>query len=197
MKILLATNNENKLKDMQKFLPSHVTLITLNEAGICLEPDENGDIPEENARIKAEEFWNEVKRKNLDITAVVADDVAVYVEAFPELIGVKAARWHKGTSEDRNNKLLEIMKNEKNRNIYYETVVSYKDEHECLFFKAYNYGEVSKEIREGTGFAYDFIFKLPDGRMLSEISQDERDGMIGRAVAARELSDYIKTKMDL
>ncbi|OGO85231.1 MAG: hypothetical protein A2Y22_01575 [Clostridiales bacterium GWD2_32_59] len=198
MNILIASNNKEKLRELKKMLPyTEVTLLTPNEVEINIDPDESGKTPEENARIKAEEFWAEIKEKELDIAAVVSDDTGIFVEAFLELIGEKANRWHKGTPMDRNKKLLEIMENEENRNIHYKTVLCYKDEEKCLFFEGFNHGVISTEIKEGTGYAYDYIFKLSDGRMISELTLDERDGMICRAVAARELSAYIKTKMDL
>lgn len=197
MKILLASNNENKLKEFKNMIGDYIDVVTPAQIGIDIDPEENGDTLEDNAKIKADAFWSEVVGKKLDIQGVISDDTGFYVEAYPELIGVKANRWHKGTPEDRNKKLLQILEKETNRNIYYKTVLCYKDESNTKMFKGFTYGEASTEIIEGNGFAYDSIFKLPNGKLISEITENEKNKISSRGIAVKEFIEYIKNKLGL
>lgn len=106
MKILIGTNNENKLKQYERLfddLVIGVEVFSLKDLSITDDVAEDADNLLDNAKAKAK-FYAE--KSGL---MAVADDVGLYVDALNGEPGIHAKRWHEGTEADRNNKLLELL----------------------------------------------------------------------------------------
>ena len=109
MKVLLASNNKKKLKELKSILGAEFEVLTLAEAGVMSEPEETGATFEENAEIKA------VSACKASGLPSVADDSGLSVDALGGAPGVYSARYGgENTNDDKNNKLLlENLKGEK------------------------------------------------------------------------------------
>lgn len=87
-RLVMATNNKNKLREVREILsPLGIEVISQNEAGVDIEPDENGITFSENALIKAQAVYNAVK------VPVIADDSGLCVDALDGRPGVYSARY--------------------------------------------------------------------------------------------------------
>ena len=86
--VIVATNNLNKLAEFRDILKSgEIHVISMKEAGVFADPEENGATIEENARIKARAVWE------LCHQPVLADDTGLFVDALDGEPGVHAARY--------------------------------------------------------------------------------------------------------
>ena len=87
MKVLLASNNKKKLKELKSILGAEFEVLTLAEAGVMSEPEETGATFEENAEIKA------VSACKASGLPSVADDSGLSVDALGGAPGVYSARY--------------------------------------------------------------------------------------------------------
>ena len=86
--VIVATNNENKLAEFRDILKTgEIRVISMKEAGVAVDPEENGNTIEENARIKARAVWD------ICHLPVLADDTGLFVDALDGEPGVHAARY--------------------------------------------------------------------------------------------------------
>src|SRR4030042_3566384 len=107
MKILIGTNNENKLNQFRRIfrnLGSDIELASLKDVSITDDVEEDGDNLLDNAKKKAQ-FYGE-KSKMLTL----ADDTGLFIDALGGEPGVHAKRWHEGTEKERYLKILEKIK---------------------------------------------------------------------------------------
>lgn len=194
MKLLIATNNNGKVREYQSILSAllpDVTLLTLREAGIEQEVEETGETFEENARLKA------VAYSASSGLPVIADDSGLAVDVFDGFPGVISNRWAgEGTSAaERNTLLLEKMASvpEETRGARFVCVAICRlpDGREAV-----SYGEVAGRIgykpRGNNGFGYDPIFVLPErGLTMAELSSEEKNAISHRGRAAQGLAPQI------
>jgi len=159
MKILIGTNNENKLKQFQRIfrnLGSDIELISLKEVGITSDAEEDEDNLLANAKKKAK-FYADVSGM-----ITLADDTGLFIDALGGEPGVHAKRWHEGTEKDRYLKIMERMEdisNEK-RNCRYNGVLAvYNPEtQEFWTHESSLEGIIANKPMEANGFGYDPIF---------------------------------------
>ena len=129
--LILATNNENKIKEYRQILSEFgFNIKSQSEAGINIEVEETGTTFEENSRLKAQAIYD-IKKTN-----VIADDSGLEVRALNNEPGVYSARY-KGlsTARERNEYILNRLKEEKDRFARFVTTICYIDDtgHEELF----------------------------------------------------------------
>lgn len=189
MKILVGTNNENKLAQFKRIfgnLGSDIELVSLREAGISGDVEEDGDSLLENAKKKAEFFGEESRILTL------ADDTGLFIDALGGEPGVHAKRWHAGTEKDRCMKILDKMKDvpAEKRTCRYVGVLAVYDPKTKEFW-AYEgalEGLIANEPVESSGFGYDPIFiSTAFNKYYSQLSDDERDSISHRGLGIREL----------
>ena len=123
MKVVMATNNQNKLREAREILsPLGIEVLSQQEAGANVEPDENGETFADNALIKAKAVYDIVKMP------VFADDSGLCVDALGGAPGVHSARYAPKGEECR--KLLREMQNvpDESRRAYFQCTVAYIDE---------------------------------------------------------------------
>ena len=187
IKIVFATNNKNKIKEVQKLLPNNIELIGLKDIG-C-----EDDIPETQHTIKGNSIQkvNYINSKyNLDC---FADDTGLEISALNGDPGVFSARYAGSERNSKKNieKVLKNLNNIKNRNARFKTVIALSYKGEILTFEGVCEGFISNEIQGNGGFGYDPIFK-PKGinKTFAELSFDEKNKISHRAIAIKKLIDY-------
>lgn len=192
MELLIASNNQKKLKEIREILSDFFSPVSLAEKGIVSEPEETGTTFEENAEIKA--------RAAAEISGMpaLADDSGLAVETLNGEPGVYSARYAGEPCNDENNNhlLLENMKGKQNRNAKFvsavvlvlptgETVTAYG---ECR-------GVLLEEGRGENGFGYDPLFYLPEfGKTMAELSPEEKNRISHRGEALRNLKKILEEK---
>ena len=162
----------------------------MKEAGVSVDPDENGRTIEDNARIKARAVWD------LCHKPVLADDTGLFVDSLNGEPGVHAARYA-GDPQDSNrnidkllNKLGDMPK--KDRTARFITAICYIDEtgNERIVHGVCE-GWITFE-RMGEGFGYEPVFCINNGFTLAQIGREAKDRRSHRARAAHILSFYLR-----
>ena len=200
MKVLAATNNAGKLKELRRILErmGH-TVTSPRELGLNLDPEETGTTFAENARIKAEAFCRATG------LPTVADDSGLCVDALDGAPGVYSARYcgHHGDDAANNAKLLREMAGvpEEKRTARFVSAVCFllPDGRELLV-EGECPGSVAFTETGSNGFGYDPLFipdrvGLPDGttventarRSYAELADGEKDAISHRGRAMEKL----------
>ena len=191
MEIILATNNKNKLDEMEKILsPFGHTLISQKEAGISLDVEETGTTFEENAFLKAKVIYDMTKKP------VIADDSGLEVEALNNAPGVFSHRYagENATDADRCRKILDEMENVSpdERTAHFVCVICHIDEKGTV---SYSRGEcvgvIGYEPKGQNGFGYDPIFMVGE-KSFAEISSEEKNKISHRSAALNKFIKLIK-----
>lgn len=159
--LLVATYNNHKLeeiKDIFNSLSFEVELKSPKDFGDNVEPLEDGLTFKENAYIKAKYYYDKYH------IPTIADDSGIYIKYFNNYPGVHSSRFLKSNNYyERNNKILDLMKNVKDRKCIFNCCLCYIDENgKDLYFFATLEGEISKEQKGDFGFGYDPIFYLKE-----------------------------------
>lgn len=194
MKILLATNNQNKINEIKsKLVDTEIEIFSPLELDIIdLEVIENADTLEGNALLKAKAFYNESGMPS------ISDDTGLFVETLNGQPGVYSARYagENVTFEDNCNKLLNNLKDNVNRNAYFETVICYYDGNNTKYLSGKCYGKITKEYKGNNGFGYDPIF-MPDGYELTfaELDKTVKNKISHRGIAIDNFIKFITNKI--
>jgi XTP/dITP diphosphohydrolase len=189
MKIVFATNNANKIREVQNMLPENIEIISLESIGCLEDIPETADTIEENAIMKA----NYVTQKyGYDC---FADDTGLEVEALNDEPGVYSARYagEQRDANDNMNKLLSKLENQTNRNAQFKTVIALNLNGKQYLFTGIAKGEITDEKTGNQGFGYDPIFK-PEGYKVTfaSISLEEKSQISHRGKATKQLIAFLK-----
>lgn len=189
MKLVFATNNKNKILEVQQLLPASIEIISLESIGCFEEIPETADTIEENAIMKAN-YITEKYGYNC-----FADDTGLEVEALNGEPGVYSARYagEQRDPEDNMNKLLNNLENSTNRKAQFKTVITLNLNGKQHLFTGIAAGEITLEKTGNQGFGYDPIFK-PEGYNLTfaQLSMEEKGKMSHRGKATEQLIDFLK-----
>ncbi len=188
-KLVFATNNNHKLKELMQILPSEFELLSLNDIGCTDEIPETGPTLEVNAAQKSFYIWDKYGIN------CFADDTGLEIEALGNEPGVFSARYageEKSTVANKQ-KVLENMKNESNRKARFRCVISLIIDGKEKQFEGIVDGQILTENHGEAGFGYDPIF-IPDGFSLSfaEMSADDKNKISHRGRAVMKLVEYLK-----
>ena len=188
-KLVFATNNNHKLKELMQILPSEFELLSLNDIGCTDEIPETGPTLEVNAAQKSFYIWDKYGIN------CFADDTGLEIEALGNEPGVFSARY---AGEEKSNtankqKVLENMKSESNRKARFRCVISLIIDGKEKQFEGIVDGQILTENHGEAGFGYDPIF-MPDGFSLSfaEMSADDKNKISHRGRAVMKLVEYLK-----
>jgi XTP/dITP diphosphohydrolase len=156
MKVVLATTNPGKLKEL-KALAANEGWLELELAPEGFNPEETGKTFIENAKIKAAAAARMTGRMS------VADDSGLVVEALNGRPGIHSARYCEGTDEDRRNKLLKELEaiEDERRQAAFICAMAVADPDGSIAFHAIRYweGAITREPQGSNGFGYDPIFR--------------------------------------
>ena len=184
MQLVFATNNLNKLKEVQALIPSYVKLLSLKDIGCFEEVPETQTTIEGNAKQKAEYIKTHY---GLDC---FADDTGLEVEALNNEPGVYSARYAgaQRNADDNMNLLLKNLKEKTNRNAQFKTVIALHLNGELKTFTGICKGEITMEESGEKGFGYDPIF-MPNGhkQTFSEMELTLKNSIGHRGKAVNQL----------
>ena len=188
MKLVFASNNKNKIAEIQSMLPPEIQILSLEDIGCTEEIAETSNTIEGNAILKA----NYVS-ENFGYDCF-ADDSGLEVNALNGEPGVYSARYAgpQRNSDDNMNKLLSELLGKSDRSANFKTVIALNlDGNQKLFTGIIN-GNITNERSGDHGFGYDPIFR-PDGyqQTFAEFSLEEKAKISHRGLAVKQLIDFL------
>lgn len=188
MKVVLASRNKKKIRELETFLKeisSDITVLSLDDIGFHDEIVEDGRTFAENSKIKA------LVPAKLGYIGV-ADDSGLEVDALCGAPGVYSARYSgDGATDEKNNaKLLKALENvpDEKRTARFRTVVTceFPDGREIVC-DGFCEGRILREPRGADGFGYDPLFYYePFGKTFAELTPEEKNSVSHRGKAMRE-----------
>ncbi|MCF7561643.1 non-canonical purine NTP diphosphatase [Sabulilitoribacter multivorans] len=190
MQLVFATNNQNKLKEVQTLIPSHIKLLSLKDIG-CLE-----DIPETKSTIEGNAIQKAEYIKTNYGYDCFADDTGLEVKALNGDPGVFSARYagEQRNAEDNMNKLLNELSNKEDRDAQFKTVIALIINNKLQTFTGICNGEITKTEQGKKGFGYDPVFK-PKGYNLTfaEMDLSLKNSIGHRGKAITKLVDFLNS----
>ena len=187
-KLVFATNNLNKIKEVQSMLPDSIQIMSLESIG-CLEHiPETANTIEGNAIQKA----NYVTEKyGYDC---FADDTGLEVEALHGEPGVDSAHYSgpQRNAAENMDKLLKNLDNQSNRNAQFKTVIALNLNGKQHLFTGIAEGKITLEKMGNQGFGYDPIFQ-PNGftETFAELTLEQKGQISHRGKATKQLIDFL------
>ena len=189
IKLVFATNNAHKLRELKQLIPSEFDLLSLSDIGCSEDIPETGPTLEINAGQKSFYIWNEYGLN------CFADDTGLEIEALSNEPGVYSARY---AGEDKSaaanmTRVLEKMTGITNRKARFKCVISLVIDGTESQFVGIVEGKILPEKRGLDGFGYDPIF-MPDGYSLSfaEMASVDKNRISHRGRAVLQLVDYLR-----
>lgn len=187
-KLVFATNNLNKIKEVQSMLPNSIEIMSLESIG-CLE-----DIPETANTIEG----NAIQKANYVTEKYgydcFADDTGLEVEALNGEPGVDSAHYagQQRNAADNMDKLLKNLDNHSNRNAQFKTVIALNLKGKQYLFTGIAKGEIISEKKGEKGFGYDPIFQ-PAGfaETFAQLSMEQKGEISHRGKATKQLIDFL------
>jgi len=191
MKLVLATNNRGKLKELSE-IAAAADWLQLELAPAEFDPEETGETFVDNAILKAAEA------ARMTGQLAVADDSGIEVEALGGAPGIYSARYCQGSDADRRAKLLQAIAGvaDENRGANFVCCMAVCDPsgavlHTCC---AKWHGQIIREERGENGFGYDPIFFLADLNLTAaQISSEQKNSLSHRGQAWRAILDYLNS----
>ena len=190
MTLVFATNNLNKLKEVQSIVPEHINLLSLADIG-CTE-----EIPETQPTIEGNAIQKADYLKNNYGYNCFADDTGLEVEALNNEPGVFSARYAGPQRNDTDNidKLLDNLKDKSNRSAHFKTVIALHLNVELKTFTGICKGEITQAKSGNKGFGYDPIFKAEGyKKTFAEIALEEKNKIGHRGKAVEQLVTYLNS----
>lgn len=192
-KIILASNNQNKVAEVKEILKDkNVEIVSLKEAGIDVDVEENGTTFEENALIKA----RAVCKMTGNIT--MADDSGLEVDYMDKQPGVYSARFMgHDTSYDIKNKAiidkLEGVEGDARSARFVAAIAVVFPDGKEIVTKGTMEGLIAREPAGDNGFGYDPIVYLPEYDMTSaQLSPEEKNKISHRGKALKKMAEELK-----
>ena len=189
MRLVLASNNKKKLREMSDILSGmgH-SVISMAEAGMDSPPEEDGETFEENAMIKAKSAMECCGLPS------IADDSGLMVDAMGGAPGVYSARYCEGSDLDRVMFLLKNMEGKSDRRARFVSAIA------CVFTDGRTIcargecpGEILTTLEGEGGFGYDPVFYLPkEGMTFAQMPAERKNLISHRAAAMREFCEKLK-----
>jgi XTP/dITP diphosphohydrolase len=188
MKLIFASHNENKAKEIRSLFPDHIELLTLTDMQLLEEIPETAETLEGNALLKATYVY---ERFGLNC---FADDTGLEVHALNGAPGVYSARYagSKKDSEANMALLLKNLANVEDRSARFRTSIALFWNGEQHFFDGIVNGHISKMRSGSDGFGYDPIF-IPENstRTFAEMTIHEKNRQSHRARALEKMVEFI------
>lgn len=187
MKLVFASNNKNKIQEIQLLLPKTIEILSLLDIGCTVDIPETALTIEGNAVLKADYVT-----QNYGYNCF-ADDSGLEVDALNGEPGVYSARYAGNQKNDDDNmiKLLQNLENKSNRKANFKTVICLNIDGNQYIFTGIINGEIIEEKRGTNGFGYDPIFKANGySKTFAELTIDEKARISHRGIAVRELVEF-------
>ena len=190
MKLVFATNNQHKLKEVQEMLSNSIEVLSLKDIGCSEDVEETEITLEGNAKLKADYI---TEKYGFDC---FADDTGLEVEALDGKPGVYSARYagEHGNAEKNMEKLLNELQNKSNRKAKFRTIIALNLRNKQYLFEGICDGEILNEKTGVKGFGYDPIFKPSNASCsFAEMSSEEKNIISHRGIAIQELVQFLNS----
>ena len=203
MKIVVATGNKDKVKEIKEILRDMAAeVVTMKEAGIPVEAAENGSTFLENAVIKAKAVAAEASESEKWKDAVVmADDSGLVIDALNGEPGIYSARYlgHDTSYREKNGDLmrrLEGVPDEKRSARFVCAIAAVCPDGKVLTAEAAMEGRIGYEERGENGFGYDPIFFLPEyGCTSAQLAPEKKNELSHRGEGLRKMRGILESKV--
>ena len=189
--LIFATNNANKVAEIQSLVGPDFNIIDMQSAGIDIDIPEPHDTLNENALEKASTIFK------ITTTNCFSEDTGLEIESLNGAPGVKSARY---AGEDRNfqaniDKVLEELSNIENRKAQFRTIICLIWENKTYYFEGICKGQIAHTMQGEKGFGYDPIF-IPDGsdKSFAQMSMEEKNSFSHRQKAVTQLFEFLRSK---
>ena len=196
-KIIFATGNEGQMREVRMILGDlEIQVISIKEAGVTAEADENGTTFEENAIIKAKE----IMEKTGEI--VLADDSGLEVDALGGEPGIYSARYmgYDTSYHIKNNSLIERLEGktgEERSARFVCAIAACFPDGRVLTTRGTMEGQIGYEEKGENGFGYDPVFYLPEYQCYSaELPLEEKNKLSHRGKALRLMKEALQREQE-
>ena len=193
MKIVFATNNQHKLKEVREILGEKFEVMSLNDIGCHEDIEETADTLEGNSMIKTQYIFNKYR------VNVFADDTGLEVRSLNGAPGVYSARYAGGEGHDSEanmSKLLRELEGVTDRTAQFRTVITLMLLNgEIKTFEGIVEGKIIEKRRGETGFGYDPIF-CPEGysQTFAEMESEMKNSISHRGRAVEKLAQFLRLR---
>lgn len=192
-KLVVASNNAHKISEIRDILSKlDIEVISLREANIDIDVEEDGITFMENAYKKAQVIFDMLKGNSM----VLADDSGIAVDALDGAPGVFSARFagEHGNDKKNNEKLLKLMEGKENRKAKFIcAMVLFINADTVIKVQGEVHGVVAEKVKGDEGFGYDPIFYMPQyEKTFGELSSNIKNTISHRAQALSKLEDAFK-----
>jgi XTP/dITP diphosphohydrolase len=188
--LIFATNNRNKVAEIQSLVGPNFTIIPLKEAGIDIDIPEPHDQLEANALEKAMTIFNMTQQN------CFSEDTGLEILALDGAPGVKSARYAGENCNPQANidLVLSKMTGVENRTAQFRTVICLIWENQTYYFEGICKGQILNNMQGENGFGYDPIF-VPDGasKSFASMTMDEKNQFSHRKKAVTQLFEFLGT----
>ncbi len=188
MKLVFATHNQHKLRELQQIIKNDIQLISLDDLNYSTEIEETGNTLVENALLKARFIYERYS------ISTFADDTGLEIDALNGAPGVYSARF---AGEDKNavnnmNKVLDLMKGLTNRKARFKTVIALVLNGKEFLFEGVVEGNILETPVGTNGFGYDPIFQ-PMGYSISfaQMDSETKNKISHRGKAVEKLVSFL------
>ena len=189
--LIFATNNENKVREIQSLVGQDFNIIPLKAAGIDIDIPEPHDTFQDNAAEKARTIFSLTQQN------CFREDTGLEIVALEGAPGVKSARYAGANRDFQANidKVLLGLNGVDQRAAQFRTVICLIWEHTEYYFEGICTGRIATEMHGEKGFGYDPIF-IPDGsdKSFAEMSMDEKNKFSHRQKAVTQLFEFLRSK---
>lgn len=220
MRIIFATNNKHKFSEIVEILGEKYKdfVFAMKDFDIKIDPNENGSTFLENANIKSNALYQEMKKNNLLIDGdfIIADDTGLCIDFLNGDPGIYSARYMGPniSQEEKNKKILDIMKDipDDKRKAYFITILSIievlrvdRDDYRMLSFEGRVDGYIARNIEKTVGFGYDPIFAVGEPtdikngvvKTYSNLGSKEKNKISHRARAIHSFVLYLEKRHNI
>jgi len=190
MKLVFATNNLHKLKEVQEMLSNSIEVLSLKDIACFEDIEETESTLEGNAKLKADYI---TKKYGFDC---FADDTGLEVEALDGKPGVYSARYagEHGNAEKNMEKLLVELQNKLSRKAKFRTIIALNITNKQYLFEGICDGEILNEKTGVKGFGYDPIFKPSSASCsFAEMNSEEKNIISHRGIAIQKLVKFLNS----
>lgn len=199
MRIIIATNNNHKVKEFKEIIGEKKDIYTLSMLDIHINPDENGKTLEENAKIKVDALYKYMKEKNMlkKEDLLISDDTGLFIDFLDGAPGIHSARFigEDASAEEKNKEVLKRLKGieKEKRTATFKCVIASIYKGMKNVDKGELKGFIAEEINDMGGFGYDPIFiDKESGKTYSAMGQKEKNKISHRFRAWQKLKERYK-----
>lgn len=190
-KLVFASANQNKIKEIKSILPAGFELVTLDELGF------HEEIPETSPTISGNAIQKTTFLNDKIALDCFSDDTGLIIPALNDEPGVYSARYAgpQRNADDNMDLVLEKLAEKNDRSAYFMTTIALWYEGELHLFEGKVTGEIITTKKGEQGFGYDPIF-IPEnqGKTFAEMTLAEKSKFSHRARAFEKMIAFLNSK---